>query len=290
MIMSHGIDLDAYCRRIGYAGDRSPTLATLRALQELHPRAIAFENLNPLLGWPVRLDAASLEDKLVKARRGGYCFEQNLLFRHALEALGYSVTGLAARVLWNQPEGAITARSHMLLRVEIDGASYLSDVGFGGQTPTGPLRLALDVEQQTPHEPFRLVPSGSAGSELRLEAWVQGSWRALYRFSLEEQFLVDYEVSNYFLSTSPTSHFKTRLFVARTLEDGRAGLFGDQLSTHRLGGASERRALTGVAEVREVLEAVFGIDVPRGAEVDATLRRSIEPPTATTAERGSGPT
>ncbi|MEI4902561.1 arylamine N-acetyltransferase, partial [Klebsiella pneumoniae] len=78
--------------------------------------SIPFENLDPLLRRPMRLDAASLEQKLVRGGRGGYCFEQNLLLRHALEGIGFTVAGLAARVVWNQPEGAILPRTHMLLR------------------------------------------------------------------------------------------------------------------------------------------------------------------------------
>src|SRR5471032_2344964 len=99
------IDLDAYFARIGYDGPRMATLETLRALHRLQPQVIAFENLDPLLGRPVRLDASSLEQKLVHGGRGGYCFEQNLLFAHALRAIGFKVTELAARVLWNVPAG-----------------------------------------------------------------------------------------------------------------------------------------------------------------------------------------
>src|SRR5262245_56084487 len=104
--MPETIDLGAYLERIGYAGPRTATIETLRALHARHPDAIPFENLNPLLRWPVLLDAASLDKKLVRGGRGGYCFEHNLLFRHALTALGFRTTCLAARVLWNAPEGA----------------------------------------------------------------------------------------------------------------------------------------------------------------------------------------
>ena len=77
------IDLDAYFRRIGYDGPRDASLETLRELHRLHPQAIPFENLDPLLGRPVNLDPASLQAKLVEGGRGGYCFEQNgvLVFR-----------------------------------------------------------------------------------------------------------------------------------------------------------------------------------------------------------------
>lgn len=110
-------DLDAYLQRIRYSGERAPTLATLAAIQVRHAEAIAFENLNPLMGWPVRLDLGSLQEKMVRGGRGRYCYEHNLLFKQALEALGFRVTGLLARVLWGAPEGAITAQqSHVVTR------------------------------------------------------------------------------------------------------------------------------------------------------------------------------
>ena len=136
------IDLDAYFHRVGYAGPRAATLEALRWLHARHAEAIPYENLDPLVGRPVRLDPASLERKLVRGGRGGYCFEQNLLFRHVLEALGFRVTGLAARVLWNAVEGVVPPRGHMVLRVELADGPYLADVGFGGQSLTGPLRRA----------------------------------------------------------------------------------------------------------------------------------------------------
>src|SRR4051812_12177646 len=170
--MGAAIDLGAYFRRIGYSGERAPTRETLRVLHRRHAEAIPFENLDPLLGRPVRLDASSLEQKMVRDGRGGYCFEQNLLFFHALKALGFSVLGLAARVLWNVPEGVITPRSHMLLRVDVGDEPYIADVGFGGQVLTGPLRLEPDTEQATPHEPFRLL---RAGEGFVLQSRVRGA-------------------------------------------------------------------------------------------------------------------
>src|SRR5215510_14323543 len=155
--MAAAFNFDAYCERIGYSGGRTATLEALRGLHFHHPQAIPFENLNPLLRLPVLLDSASLQQKLIHDRRGGYCYEQNSLFRHALEAIGFRVAGLAARVVWNMAESEVGARTHMLLRIDLDGQAYLADVGFGGLTLTSPLRLEIDVEQSTPHEPFRLV-------------------------------------------------------------------------------------------------------------------------------------
>jgi N-hydroxyarylamine O-acetyltransferase len=271
------IDLNGYLRRIGFAGAATPTVDTLAAIHRLHPAAIPFENLDPLLGRPVHLDLPSLEDKLVRGGRGGYCFEQNLLLSHALTAIGFTVTGLAARVLWNVPDGVITARSHMLLRVEVPGdGTYLADVGFGGQVLTGRLRLVVGVEQETPHEPYRLVDDsrdGDLGAGYLMQTRIAGSWQTMYRFDLQQQFQPDYEVSSHYMSTSPRSHFTTGLVAARAIAGRRFALRNRQLTIHHLGGDSERRILDSVAEVRRVLERDIGIALPAGPELDAALER-----------------
>jgi len=236
-------DLAAYFERIGYSGDCPPTLNTLRGIYLRHAEAIAFENLNPLMGWPVSLDVESLQQKIVRDGRGGYCFEQNQLFKHALDALGFRVTGLAARVLWGVPEGALLPRSHMLLRVDLDGETYIVDAGFGGTTLTGPLRLQADIEQSTPHEPFRLV---EAQDEFIEQVKIRGEWLSLYRFNLSEHLLPDYEMANWYLSTLPASRFVIGLLAARPACDRRYSLLNNRLTVHHLNGSTERRVLTSV--------------------------------------------
>jgi N-hydroxyarylamine O-acetyltransferase len=277
-VNTDALDLDAYLKRIGYSGARAPTYAVLEALHLAHATRIPFENLDVLLKRPIRLDLASLQGKLVASGRGGYCFEQNLLLRHALQALGFRTRGLAARVLWNMPEGAVTPRGHMLLLVELDEGRCIADVGFGGLTLTGPLRLEADVEQRTPHEPFRLLASGDG---FVMQAKVGDSWRALYRFDLQAQFLVDYEVTNWYLSNHPGSHFVTGLIAARPETDRRYALRNHELAVHHLHGETERRALTTVVELRTALEDLFHVTLPRSPEVDATLQgvlpRAVQP-------------
>ncbi len=266
------IDLDAYFKRIGYEGAGRPTLDTLAAIQLRHTESIAFENLNPLMGWPVRLDLKSLQQKLVRDGRGGYCFEHNLLLKHALDALGFRVTGLAARVLWNMPEGAVPPRSHMLLLADLDGGRYVVDAGFGGVTLTGPLRLEIDIEQTTPHEPFCLV---KAEEEFIEQVKIGGHWISLYRFNLSEQFLPDYEMANWYVSTHPDSRFVTGLLAARSAPDRRYGLLNNQLTVHHQAGGKDRRLITNVTAMRETLERDFRIVLPDTPELDAALTRLI---------------
>jgi N-hydroxyarylamine O-acetyltransferase len=268
------VDLAAYFARIGYTGARVPTLDTLRAVQLAHAQSIAFENLTPLMGQRVRLDLPSLEEKLVSGGRGGYCFEQNGLLVAALREIGFEVTGLAARVLWGGPEDAIRMRSHMLLKVEVGGEPYLVDVGFGGQTPTGPLRFTPDLEQATPHEPFRLVAlEGAGGPQVKLQSRVGGEWKSLYRFDFQPQYPPDYEMANHFTATHPDSPFRAGLRVARPVPGGRFTLANNQLAHHRLDGSTDRRVLASVTEVRESLEATFGLTLPEASELDPVLAR-----------------
>lgn len=270
--MAQDIDLDAYFARIGYTGKPAPTLATLCSLHARHPEAMPFENLTPLLGRPVPLDIDSLQRKLIRDHRGGYCFEHNLLFSRVLKAIGFRVTGLAARVLWNQPETAITARSHMLLLVEIQGQPYVADVGFGVQTLTTPLRLVPEVEQDTTHEPFRLV---RAGEGFMMQSKIGSTWRTLYRFDLQEQFEVDYEITNYYLSAHPASHFRTSLMAARPAAARRYALLNNKFAVHHLNAPTEQRILTTSAELREVLQSAFKLRLPEDHELEAALVRVI---------------
>ncbi|GAB4227353.1 MAG: arylamine N-acetyltransferase [Elainellaceae cyanobacterium] len=267
------INLDAYFQRIGYSGDRAPTLNTLQAIHRHHAETIAFENLTPLLKQPVSLDLNALQQKLIHQGRGGYCFEQNSLLRSVLVALGFQVTSLAARVLWNLPEGTITPRSHMLLRVTIDGDAYIADVGFGGITLTAPLLLKAGIEQPTPHELFRLV---EADYSYDMQVKLDHEWKPLYRFDLQEQYPPDYEVSNWHVSTHPNSLFVNNLLAARPAADRRYGLLNNRLTIHYLNGETERKVLTTVAELRTVLETEFRLTLPAIADLDQVLQQLVE--------------
>jgi N-hydroxyarylamine O-acetyltransferase len=264
-------DLNAYFQRIGYTdGPRVATLDTLRALHLHHTQAIAFENLDPLSGHTVKLDLPSLEGKLVRGGRGGYCYEHNLLFSHILQELGFRVTGLAARVLWNAPEGAIRPRSHMLLRVDFGAEPYIADVGFGVQTLTGPLHLVRDVVQPTPHEPYRII--GQDGDFL-LQAQVRDTWKSLYRFDLQQQIQVDYEVSSWYLCNHPQSPFVTSLMVGRPVPGARFSLSDNQLTVRPLIGHTEQRRLGSAEEIRTALQTHFGLQVPNDPGIDEALAR-----------------
>ena len=253
------IDLDAYFARVGYAGPRAATFEVLSALQRAQPAAIPFECLDPLLGRRVNIDAGSLEAKLLRRRRGGYCFEQNGVLWRVLTQLGFKVSPLAARVRWMVPDDApLGPLSHMLLKVELPEGDFLCDVGFGGQSPTAPLRLEAGLEQATTHGTYRLIDQ-DGGLELQMR--LADRWAALYRFTFEPRVIADYEVGNWFTSTYPASIFTTGLMASLAPEGRRLNLLNTGLTTYFADGRVEERILESASALHQALTRDFGMDV-----------------------------
>ncbi|OFA05913.1 arylamine N-acetyltransferase [Duganella sp. HH101] len=250
--------LDAYCARVGYTGPRTATLDTLRALQQLHPAAIPFEAIDVLLDRPVLLAPQAVDAKLIHAGRGGYCFEQNSLFQRVLTALGFEVEPLIAQVRWMAgPESQYRPRTHMVLRVTVDGQPWLCDVGFGSCVLTAPIRFDLTTPQSTQHERFRLTPQGN---EHLLEALLGDDWMPVYMISPAPCRAGDYEMANFYSSTYPSSHFRHDLIVARSTPEARHALLRNRLTIRRADGGGERRYLS-ADELETALAEIFLLPV-----------------------------
>lgn len=261
--MSAEFDADAYFRRIGYRGPQAATLQVLRDIHALHPAAITFENLDVLMKRPIRLELNALTDKLVRGGRGGYCYEQNTLLMAALLSLGFAVRTIAGRVQWNAG-GRVTARNHMVLLVATPEGKYIADVGFGGLTLTTPLRLEAGAEQATAHGLYRLV---RIGDEFQIQARIDGEWGPMYQFSLAHEAPADWEMANWFISTSPASVFTNTLIVARPAADCRYALRNNRLRIYRTDGSTEERVIASAEELTGVLRDTFNLTLPPADEL-----------------------
>lgn len=268
------LKLDAYLKRIGHEGDLSPNVANLHALVSRHVQSIPFENLDVLAGRGISLAPEAVEAKLVAAGRGGYCFEHNSLFARVLEALGYRVQLLSARVRLNRPADFIPPRTHVFCLVACEGEQWLADVGVGGLSPTFALRLAPG-RQEGSHEARQLVWEGAwgegglRGPEARIlhQAWLGESWADVCEFTLEASHPIDREVANCFTSTHPDSHFRDRLMVALATPEGRITLQNRSLTLRR-GAHSESHSVDSPEALRELLHTHFGIAWPAEAPLD----------------------
>ncbi|WP_297508133.1 arylamine N-acetyltransferase [uncultured Caulobacter sp.] len=257
------VDLDAYFNRIGHDGPREPTLDVLRAITFRHPDAIPFENLDVLLGRGISIVPSEVDAKLIGAGRGGYCYEQNGLMKRVLEALGFQVEGLMARVKWMLPEGAPPRpRSHQVLGVDLDGETWLVDCGFGGCVLTAPLRLFSDEVQETPHGRFRIVDTETGGvAERQVQADLSGRWAPLYQVSQGAWAEIDYEQANFYTYTHPSSHFTWSMTVGRTTPTARYALKNNRFTHRDLTGAVVEQRDLSADELEATLSDVIGLPV-----------------------------
>jgi len=258
---SPSLDLAGYLRRVEYEGALEPTEDVLRALHLAHATHIPFENLDILLGRPIRLDLASLQAKLVHGGRGGYCFEQNALLAAALEEVGFPVTRLAARVRYGTT--TVLPRTHMLLLVRCEGRTWLADVGFGAEGLLHPVPFGKGEVSEQFAWSYRVVQEDGLWV---LQSLHGDDWSDLYAFTLEPQHAVDYEMANHFTSTHPESRFR-RTVTAQLAAPGirRVLRFGELVVDD---GTEVTRRTVGPDELLAVLDESFGLRLPEGTRIE----------------------
>ncbi|WP_374413364.1 arylamine N-acetyltransferase [Novosphingobium colocasiae] len=272
-------DLARYLARIGLDAPPPLTAAGLSRLQAAHRLAIGFENLDIPLGRGIAIDSAAVFDKLVARGRGGYCFEHNRLLRDALAALGFACRPLLARVYFGVGPGIVTPRTHICLAVEIDGALWLADAGFGGSN-LPPLPIVDGATAQTSdgagHRLRRIGEQGALRGQWLLEragshhatdgrAAPHGEWQAQYAFDMGAVAEDDLEQANHWTSTRPGTRFTTLCVASIPQPQGFASMVDRQLTVHGLEG-TQQREIADAADYARTLRDVFRIAL---AEADA---------------------
>jgi len=249
------MNIDAYLKRINYAGPREVSAETLRALQVAHLMSVPFENLSIHSGEPIVLDEDALFTKIIDQRRGGFCYECNGLFAGLLRALGFDVAMLAAGVA-TRNGGFGPIFDHMTLMVTL-GERWLADVGFGDSF-LEPLLLDTRDEQVQGTRSFRLV---GADDYLVLMLRNEGEeWQPQYRFTLQPYTFPDYEEMCRFHQTSPESHFTKNLICSRATADGRITLSGMHfITTSGPQRGRDEQTLSSREEYDRMLHDEFGV-------------------------------
>jgi N-hydroxyarylamine O-acetyltransferase len=256
-------DLSAYLARTGHPHVSGADAATLARLHRAHLATIPFENLDIQMGRPIELDAVSLQNALVRRRRGGYCFQQNELFRLALRALGFTPHAREARVRFAATL-PVPPRTHMVLVVFVDGLDWLVDVGFGGNGIVEP--LAMDATPATQDGwTYRVAREGRLHVLQRRE---RDDWLDLYAFTDDDAATIDYVVGNWYTSTHPDSKFVRTLTAQRMIGDTRHVLRNLSYSVAGQGGEWQTRTVSR-AELVPLLRDLFDLDVPEDARFRA---------------------
>ncbi len=259
--MANALDLEAYLDRVNWRGRTARNYATLAGLLDAHIAHIPFENFDVLLGRGVQLDLKGLQSKMVKSRRGGYCFEHATLFAAVLEQLGFETVRHAARVIVFQPPSD-SPRTHMFLTVDVDGARYTVDPGFGAFASRLPVPLdgaGVPAERPT----HRMTRDGdhwvmhATRNGAQIPAWVS---------TLEVEHPVDFEMANHFTATHPGSQFVNGIMASAVTPEGRVNLMNREITVLR-GGRAETSVLPDRSALRAVLAEHFGFDLPEAESI-----------------------
>ncbi|MEW6731049.1 MAG: arylamine N-acetyltransferase [Acidobacteriota bacterium] len=250
------MNIEAYLERINYRGTLTVTAETLRNLHIAHMLTVPFENLSIHLGEPIILEDAALFNKIVKRRRGGFCYELNGLFAYLLSSLGFQVTMLSARVI--DAGGVIGPEfDHMALMIKLE-ERWLVDVGFGDSF-CEPLLLDERHEQVQGDHCYRIDTDDTHLLLMQKES-KNSQYSAQYRFTLQPYQYADYAEMCHYHQTSPESPFTQRRICSQATPTGRITLTSKRF-IKTVNGERQERALTGEEEYLALLREHFGIDL-----------------------------
>lgn len=231
------MDVGGYFRRLKFSGDLGGKIkidiSTLGALQNHHVFNIPFENFDIHTGTPIILQIESLYQKVITGKRGGYCYELNVLFHRLLQECGFNVTMISGRLLHGHGYGR--EFEHMALIVELEGLKWLVDVGYGDFS-LQPLAI-LPGEVQSDGRTFYQIrddvfADGQNGQKyMAIDKWNQSkeAFRTEYIFTLTPRVLQEFAAMNHFHQTSPESHFARSMICSLPIKDGRITIINNKL-------------------------------------------------------------
>ena len=219
------MDIQLYLDRINYKSQVSASKEALWALQSAHLLCIPFENLDSHYKKKIKLDVASIYQKIVINRRGGFCYELNVLFFYLLKNLGFDVRLISGRVC-SKDGNYGEEYDHLAIAANIDGKKYLVDVGFG-KFSYQPLEILPDVNLDDEFGLFRFDKAHD--DYLRINLIKNGTLIPQYLFKLKEREFQEFERMCEFHQTSKESHFTNKKVISIVTRNGRKTLNNNQV-------------------------------------------------------------
>ncbi len=258
------MDVQSYLERVGLTEPVAPNLDGLRKLHRAHLLAIPYENLDVQLGRPVTIERAPIYDKIVRRRRGGWCYEMNGLFGWGLVELGFRVTRAAGGVM-REAMGDAMVGNHLVLRVDLPEGIYLADVGFG-DGPLDPIRIAAG-DFTDGRFPFALSQPEDGWWRFHNHPYGGAKTFDFQLHPADENLLAE---KCAFLQTSEASPFVQNLVCQRQTQEGLTILRGRLLRVVTPHGF-EDRLLGSATELIGALADDFDLDVPEAADLWPTI-------------------
>lgn len=262
--------VQSYLSRIGLPELPPATLYGLHHLQDHHMRHVPFENLDVLLGRSLDLSHEGLFDKIVRRKRGGYCFELNTLYAWLLSQAGFDPVPMMARVWLREPKDT-PPRTHLVYRVEIDGQVWVTDVGFGGRAARVPLNMNDTASVEDGDGPVRIIPDAVFG--YRVQRFQDGAWSNQYSVEFEPAHPADILCGNHWTETHPGSHFRHGIGVGLFTETGRTSFY-NKILTYR-GKDTFSKEISGLTAAQDVLRNEFGLVLDLTTEETARLEQFV---------------
>ncbi|WP_246605037.1 arylamine N-acetyltransferase family protein [Aquisediminimonas sediminicola] len=258
--MMQPAQFDAYLVRLGLGHLPKANEEGLALFQRAHRLSIPFENFDIHLGRGISIALDRVVDKLVRSKRGGYCFEHNALFSAGLAVLGFNVRPILARVWLVSAPGVVPPRTHVLSLVTIGDRQWIADAGFGGGYAPPMLLEADRVAEGPDGGRHRLVMDADHGWMLEREG--SDGWRPQFSFSLDAVYDSDLVMSNHWTSTSPDSRFVRHRIASMVLPHGMAALQDCRYTRSSLTDKVDSE-ITSARMLQMRLSLVFGIDLER---------------------------
>ncbi|MBP2338716.1 arylamine N-acetyltransferase family protein [Saccharothrix coeruleofusca] len=236
-----------------------PGVAALGRLHRAFVERVPYEAVEIQLGRLTPLDPLVSADRIVRLRRGGYCFHLNGALAELLRALGYRVALHPGGVQGHPDSPAGVGHGHLALTVRDLPDSdevWLVDAGMG-DGPHSPLPLREGVHRQGPFT-FRLRRS-EVTDGWRFDHDPRGGFHGM-DFSTATARMADFADKHLELSTSPESGFVRTFGVLRVDGGGRDVLRALTLS--RISGTTTSTVLEREADWSAALADVFGLTFP----------------------------
>ena len=247
--------INLYLKKMNYKDEVKIDYNTLSKLQIAHLTNIPYENIDVLNKKSLSLDAQDLFNKMILNKRGGYCFELNGLYSNLLKSLGFKVTNLAGRFIYQ--DGKTRMRLHRILKVDIDNKSYISDVGVLSELPRKSLELEIGKIQNDGKCDYKFELDKNK-EYILYQKKPNKDWKQIYSFSLEPQLDIDYVLPSFYCETHLNSPFINSMKVAIYTDEEHIRLFDGELIFYKEGKVRRLEKICD-KELDNVLKKYFGI-------------------------------
>lgn len=252
------INIEKYLAKCGLSTP-AITESGLYDIQTKQLKRLPFENIDCFHHQEIRLTPQDLQQKLIDSERGGYCFELNQMILEALKTLGFKIRPLLSRVMYRGV--GINPKTHILLLAELNSMKYLVDAGFGGPGLYSPMPFELNRVDKQLNGNFKLETDSEFGFILKKES-EPGVWNNVYAFTEDLVYPADLEMSNFYTSQLPTSHFRSNLIAALFTDEGRYTLLNRKFTSTKNNGEIHSMDIETETDLKNILKDKFKLTLP----------------------------